>query len=273
MAGIHLFNIAVEGTEVFLPGGEVLLRPEHDRRHDEEAQDRYGHGRQRHAPLGHKHHHQASEELGGGADHGGQAVGQGLLQGADVVGHAAEDVAVGHLAEIAHRDPVDLAGKVLPHVPGQVQGHRRHDVVLHIGEYGAAQVEEQQQRADAPDCGQVDLRLQGVGDQVRDLAEEIGTDDRQDRAKDREQQRDRHGNLEFFGIAEHLFEHAGDPALALSGGAHSAWHHGHIWVSSSLTRPTLRWRAGSGRFPDRPGRSSGAPRGCPCPPSCPRPGR
>ena len=272
MAGVHLLDVAVQDAQILLSGGKVLLGPEHHRGHDQEAHQGDGDGRQGHAPLGDEHHHQAADELRRRADHGGQAVGQGLLQGADVVGDPAEDVAVGHLAEIAHRHLVDLPGQVLPHVPGQLQGDGGHDIVFHIGEYGAETVDHQQDHADMSDGGQIDLPAQSVGDQVRDLAEQVRADDGQHRAGHGEDKRHGGGHFQFAGIGEQLLQHAADAPPALGRRPHPVLHH--IWhLVSLLMPPALPGRAGTGRSPDRRGRSASVPCGCPSPPSSPRPGR
>ena len=63
---------------------------------------------QRQPPLGHEHHDKAAQELGRRADDGRQAVGQPLLQGGDIVGDPAEDIALGVNVEVFLRHPVDL---------------------------------------------------------------------------------------------------------------------------------------------------------------------
>lgn len=272
MAGVHLLNIAVQGAQVLLPGGEVLLGPEHHRSHDEEAQCRDGNGCQRHTPLSAKHHHQTAEELGHCADHGGQAVGQGLLQSTYVVGDAAEDVTIRHLAEVAHGHPVDFSGQVLPHIPGQLQGDRSHDEVLHIGKDGTEAVDHQQDYAGAADGGQIDLPVQGVGDEVRDPTEQAGADDGQHCAGHGEAKGRNRGRFQFVGIGEQFSEHTADAAPALSRRAHSVLHH--LWHLGFLLKPpALPGRAGTGRSPGRSGRFASVPRGYPSPPSSPRPER
>ena len=98
VAGVHLLNVAVEGTQVFLSGHKEALGAEHDHRHDEESQEGNAYGRQGHAPFGDEHHHQTAHKLGRSADDGGHTVGQGLLQRAHIVGDPAENVAVGYPA-------------------------------------------------------------------------------------------------------------------------------------------------------------------------------
>ena len=274
VAGVHFLHVAVEGAEAALPGGEVLLGAEHDQAHGGEAQHGDGHGGQRHAPLGDEHHDQAADELRPGADHGGQGVGQGLLEGAHVVGNPAEQVAVGHGVEVAHRHPVDLSGQVVPHGLGQVQRDGGHDEVHDIGAQAADAVDDEQPHADLPDGGKVDACHQSVGDEVGDVGQLVGADDGEDRPHRRQQQGDGHGDLQLAGIGEQLPENAADAALALLNGPHAAGavhtslltHFRHIPF-----RPALRGRAGTWRSPGIPGSFSSARRGCRCPQPGPRP--
>ena len=222
MPGIHLLDVAVEGAQVHLPGGEVLLRAEHHSGHEHKAQHRHGNGGQGHAPLGNEHHNEAAHELGRGADDGGQAVGQGLLQGTHIVGHPAEDVAMGHGVEVAHRHPVDLPGQILPQIPGQVQGDGGHDVVLHIGEDKAETIDRQQDDPHPANGAKVDLPAQGGLDEVGDLAEEAGADDGEDGADGGKAQGHGHGGLQFAGIGEQLPQDPQDAPFALGCRSHPA---------------------------------------------------
>ena len=89
MAGIHFLHIAVDFAQAALPLGKIALGFGHNDHHQHQSQQRNRQRDQRQPPFRYKHHNQAAHKLGGGADNGGQAVGQGLLQGGNVVGNTA----------------------------------------------------------------------------------------------------------------------------------------------------------------------------------------
>ena len=236
MAGIHLFNIAVQRAEALLPVDKVFLRALHDDEHEHKADHCRRDGSQRHAPLRHEHHDDAARKLGHGADHGRQTVGQGLLQRTDIVCHAAEDIAVRDAVEAAHGHAVDLGAQVAAHLLREAERHGRHDIVLDIGQQGTERIDAEQHARHAANGRKVDLPHQRIGDQICDLAELIRPEDRQHRARGREHQRDQHRELDPLGIGEQLTLHAAQAALALLGRAHAApAHRSHCHQTPSFS--------------------------------------
>ena len=140
VAGVHFLHVTVELSEALLAGGKILLGFGNNQHHDNEAKQRHRDGRRRHPPLGHEHHDQTAGKLCHGADDGRQTVGKRLLQRTDIVGHAAEDIAVRNLIEVFHRHFIDFVRKILSHPFGQIQGYGGHNIVFNIGKQSAEQV-------------------------------------------------------------------------------------------------------------------------------------
>ena len=119
-----------------------------------------------------------------------QAVGQTLLERGDVVGDAAEDIALRVEVEIFLRHAVDLFRQLAAHPVGHFERDARHDIVLDEAEERAQPVDDGQQHADARHRGKVDAADQALGHERRDLTDLIRPDDGQHGAECRQHQRE-----------------------------------------------------------------------------------
>ena len=191
VAGVHFLHIAVQLAEAFLPGGKVLLRAGHDEHRQQKPHQRDAQRGQRQTPLGHEHHDEAADKLRRGRDDRRQAVGQTLLERGDVVGDAAEDIALRVEVEILLRHAVDLFRQLAAHPVGHFERDARHDIVLDEAEERAQPVDDGQQHADARHRGKVDAADQALGHERRDLTDLIRPDDGQHGAERRQHQREK----------------------------------------------------------------------------------
>lgn len=62
MTGVVFFNVAIEGTEIFLLGSKVFLRVAHDDKQQDEADEAGGNCCQRHAYIRNQHHDQTAQK-------------------------------------------------------------------------------------------------------------------------------------------------------------------------------------------------------------------
>ena len=138
--------------------------------------------------------------------------------------------------EVAHGHAIDLGAQVAAHLLREAERHGRHDIVLDIGQQGTERIDAEQHARHAANGRKVDLPHQRIGDQIRDLAELIRSENRQHRARGREHQRDQHRELDPLGIGEQLTLHAAQAALALLGRAHAApAHRSHCHQTPSFS--------------------------------------
>ena len=151
--GVHLLDLPVELAHVALLPHEVFLALSDHQPHEDAAQRQNEQRRERHLPADGQHHHRHAHRRGQRADHLRQALVEALAEGIDVVGHAAEHVAVGHAVEVAHGQAVHLGGQPPAQAVGELLAHARHDEVLREAQRRAHHVQAQQpqkQHADAP---------------------------------------------------------------------------------------------------------------------------
>ena len=189
VAGVHFFDIAVQLAEAFLPGGKVFLRAGHDEHDEQQADERNAQRGERQPPLGHEHHDEAADKLCRGGDDRRKAVGQTLLERGNVVGDAAENVALRVEIEVFLRHTVDLFRQLRAHAVGHSERDARHDIVLDEAKEGAQTVNDGEQNADSGNGGQIDASEQAVGHDGRDPADLIRANDGEYGAERREHKR------------------------------------------------------------------------------------
>ena len=189
VAGIHFLDIAVQFAEAFLPGGKVFLRTGHNEHNEQKAHERNAQRGKRQPPLGHEHHDEAAGKLRRGGDDCRQAVGQSLLERGDIVGDAAENIALCMKVEVFLRHPVDLFGQLRAHTVGHFERDARHDIVLDEAKERAQAVNDGKQYADSCNGCKINAAEQAVGHDGRDLTDLIRADDGQHGAERRQHER------------------------------------------------------------------------------------
>ena len=110
VAGVHFLHIAVQLAEAFLPGGKVLLRTGHNEHNEQKAHERNAQRDECQPPFRHEHHDEAAQKLRCSRDNRRQTVGQALLERGNVVGNAAENIALRMKVEVFLRHAVNLFG-------------------------------------------------------------------------------------------------------------------------------------------------------------------
>ena len=135
----HLFDVAVDGAQVFLLGhkitggavgdlpGDQQHQPHHEQRQASEGDVQGDHGEQN-AQNGHRRGHQLRHAL---ADH--------LTEGVDVVGVDAHNVPVGMGIKIADGQSLHVAEQITAQAAQGALGHIHHDLVVSQGGQGARQ--------------------------------------------------------------------------------------------------------------------------------------
>ena len=108
VAGVHFLDVAVDVAERHLLAGEVLLRHLHDHAHDDQAEQRGADGAQRHGHVVVEHHDERAEEQRDRCDERADRLAERLSDRVDVVGDAAQHVAVADFVEIFQRQAIDF---------------------------------------------------------------------------------------------------------------------------------------------------------------------
>jgi len=91
---IHLLDISVEFAEIFLVRREIFLRTRHYYNNREQSDKRYSERDKSQSPFRHKHHHKTTHKLRRRRNYHRQRVCQALLQSRNVVGNAAQNIAL-----------------------------------------------------------------------------------------------------------------------------------------------------------------------------------
>jgi len=283
MSAVHLFDVPVHIAQGVLLGDEVLLGMLDDVRRRESGQRDDDQRHQRHLPADAEHHPQDADDGDDRGQHLLDRLVQALRYGVDIVGDAGEDFAVGLPVKVGQRQAVDLGGGLFAQIVGALLGDAGGNPALDVAEQGGDNVQDDQHLQRAADGVEVDAAGAGVlGHQAfRQLggggAQDLRTDDREDRGGDGEDDDDDNLQGERLQVMHQLGQRAleilglvaGDHART-SGSAHAA-HAGLAGgVRFSLTHgPVPPWTAVNRRSPDRRCSSSSVPHGCRCRPPCP----
>ena len=108
VAGVHLLHVPVHVAERDLLLGEVFLRDLHDQAHHDQAEQRGADGAQRHGHVVVEHHDERAEEQRDRCDERADRLAERLSDRVDVVGDAAQHVAVADFVEIFQRQAIDF---------------------------------------------------------------------------------------------------------------------------------------------------------------------
>ena len=149
VAAVHLLHMTVDVSQIFLLFTEKRLAALDHLCDNQHAQRQDTQHHQRHQRTDGKHHAQHADHHGDIGDNLRQALVECLGDGVDVVGDAAEHLAVGNPVKIGQRHPVNLFADVLAHTVTELGGNAGHHPALHIG----------QQRADEIECCQKEKDL------------------------------------------------------------------------------------------------------------------
>ena len=180
MRAEDLFDAPVDRAELLLLTEEIFLRTLDDYAHQEES-DKSGpdHGEGEDI-IRVKHHDDGSEELRHRADELPHASIHRDLDEVHVIRGARKGVAIARRVEISERHPVDLQADIAPKTTTDTLSDRRHNKALRIAENHGEAIHHDERHTESHRLLDVDAdgRAHAVQDGVRDLLDEIRTEDR-----------------------------------------------------------------------------------------------
>ena len=215
-------------AERLLLADEKGLRPPGNRRHDRDAERQRRQDDQRHDPADRQHHDDDAEH----GQHRANQLSQVLLQGAadvvEVVDGAAQDLAVRARIEELERQAAELGLDIAAERVDGVLRDARHQVLLHVEERGADDIENREPRQHRPDVGEVDPAAAGGARQIafedlrRRLAKQLRADDAEQRRDDAGADHDRQAGLVRVQIAAQAAQRPPEVLCFLDGHAEAA---------------------------------------------------
>ena len=231
LAGKVLLDNAVDGAQDLLLLTEVRLREV-----NHHGQDNRGGGQREHGNAGERqadrqHHDEHADNLRDGRNELRHALVERLAERVDVVGDAAEHVALAVAVEITHRHDSDLGGNLLAHAVADLLRDAGHEPALDQAAGRACQIQAEQKAerfgnpAKVNVAGAVDLGNQALEQLGRNLAEHLGPHNVKDDRAHGKGDGGEHGNLVLPDIAEQL-PHGALKVLGLLAAAHAA-HAAH----------------------------------------------
>ena len=178
-----------------------------------------------------QHHDEHADNLRHRRDELRHALVERLTQRIDVVGDAAEHIALAVSVKVAHRHDSDLGGDLLAHAVANLLRDAGHEPALDEAANRACQIQAEQKAERLGDPGKVDIAgTVDLGDQAfeqlgRNLAEHLGSHNVKDDRAHGKGDGGKHGNLVLTDIAEQL-PHGALKVLGLLAAAH-ATHAAH----------------------------------------------
>ena len=236
LAGKVLLDNAVDGAQDLLLLAEVRLREV-----NHHGQDNRGGGQCEHGDAGERqadrqHHDEHADNLCDGRNKLRHALVERLAQRIDIVGDAAEHVALAVTVEVAHRHDGDLGGDLFAHAITNLLRDAGHEPALDEAAGRARQIQTEQKAERLGDPGKVDITgAVDLGNQAleqlsRNLAEHLGSHNVKDDRAHGKGDGGKHGNLVLANIAEQL-PHGAFKVLGLFAATHAA----HAAHGSTLT--------------------------------------
>ena len=231
LAGKVLLDNAVDGAQDLLLLAEVRLREVNHHGHDHGGDGQRDHDDAGERQTDGEHHHEHAHDLRDRGDELRHGLVEALAERVDVVGDAAEHVALAVTVEVAHRHDGDLGGDLLAHAVADLLRDAGHEPALDQAAGRACQVQAEQKAECLGDpikvdiAGAVDLGNQALEQLGCNLAEHLGPHNVKDDRAHGKGDGGKHGNLVLADIAEQL-PHGALEVLGLFAAAHAA-HAAH----------------------------------------------
>ena len=210
---------------------EVRLREVNHHHQDNRGGRQREHGDAGKRQADRQHHNEHADNLRHRRDELRHALVERLAECIDVVGDAAEHVALAVTVEVAHRYDGDLGGDLFAHAIANLLRDAGHEPALDQTAGRARQVQAEQKAERLGDpvkvdiAGAVDLGNQALEQLGRNLAEYLGSHNVKDDRAYGKGDGDKHGNLVLADIAEQL-PHGALKVLGLFAATHAA-HAAH----------------------------------------------
>ena len=231
LTGKVLLDNAVDGAQDLLLLAEVRLREVNHHGQDNRGCRQREHGDAGKRQADRKHHDEHADNLRYRRDELRHALVERLTQRIDVVGDAAEHVALAVSVKVAHRHDGDLGGNLLAHAVADLLRDAGHEPALDETANRACQIQAEQKAERLGDpgkvnvAGTVDLGNQALKQFGRNLAEHLWSHNVKDDRAHGKGDGGKHGNLVLADIAEQL-PHGALKVLSLLAAAHAA-HAAH----------------------------------------------
>ena len=231
LAGKVLLDNAVDGAQNLLLLAEVRLREVNHYGQDNRGGRQREHGDAGKRQADRKHHDEHADNLRDRRDELRHALVERLAERIDVVGDAAEHVALAVAVEVAHRHDGNLGGDLLAHAVADLLRDASHEPALDEAANRTCQIQAEQKAERLGDPGKVDIAgAVDLGNQAleqfgRNLAEHLGPHNVKDDRAHCKGDGGKHGNLVLADIAEQL-PHGALKVLGLFATAH-ATHAAH----------------------------------------------
>ena len=236
LAGKVLLDNAVDGTQDLLLLAEVRLREMNHHHQDNRGGRQREHGDAGERQADRQHHDEDADNLRDGRNKLRHALVERLAERIDVVGDAAEHVALAVAVEVTHRNDSDLGGDFLAHAITNLLRDAGHEPALDQAADRARQIQTEQKAERLGDPVKVDIAgAVDLGDQAfeqfgGDLAEHLGPHNVKDDRAHGKGDGGKHGNLVLTDIAKQL-PHGALKVLGLFAATHAA----HAAHGSTLT--------------------------------------
>ena len=231
LAGKVLLDNAVDGAQNLLLLAEVRLREVNHHGQDNRGGRQREHGDAGKRQADRKHHDEHADNLRHRRDELRHALVERLTQRIDVVGDAAEYVALAVAVEVTHWNDSDLGGDLLAHAIADLLRDTGHEPALDQAADRARQIQTEQKAERLGDpvkvnvAGAVDLGDQAFEQFGGNLAEHLGSHNIKDDRAHGKGDGGKHGNLVLADIPEQL-PHGALKVLGLFATAH-ATHAAH----------------------------------------------
>jgi hypothetical protein len=236
--------VPVHFAERLLLADEEGPRPLGNRRHDRDAERQRHQHDQRHDPADRQHHDDDADDR----QHRANQLRQVLLQRAadvvEIVDGAAQDLAVRARIKKSERQPAELGLDVAAQRIDGVLRDARHQVLLHVEERGADDIENRQPGQHRPDVGKVHPAAAGGARQIaledlrRRLAEQLRSDHAEQRGDDAGADHDRQPGLVGPQVAAQAAQRPFEVLRFLDGHAEAA----HRAAAEDARRRRLRFQ-------------------------------
>ena len=158
MSRIHFFHMTVDFAQILLLSLEVALGLSDNQADNQHGQRQYNQRCDRHQEIDADHHNQNPDDHRDTGDNLGQTLGKGLVDGFNVIYHAALNFTVGLAVKIFQRQPIHFLGHGAAQLIRYFLGNARHNIPLNRGKEKTQSVEDNEQNQDIQKRAEINSR-------------------------------------------------------------------------------------------------------------------